>query len=112
MPLFLMSEVPLYAYRVHERGVGGDGALLRLGGVHQVHDVDHNLFKFGVQGLGFRVQGQGLGLKDVGIMTCHPHVQAAPRMPLSSKYKSISPTRKCTPLGPYCRPIPRVLGGS
>ena len=27
-------------------------------------------------------------------------------------YRGTSLTRKCTPLGPYRRPMPRVLGGS
>ena len=27
-------------------------------------------------------------------------------------YRGTSLTSKCTPLGPYCRPMPRVIGGS
>jgi hypothetical protein len=45
--------------------------------------------QFGFQGIGFRVLGVEIGV-----------------------YRGASLTRKRTPLEPYHRPMPRVLGGS
>jgi len=58
-----------------------------------------------------------------GYASWGPHVWAAPVFSISTGrtvkrinnlyiYRGTSPTRKRTPLGPYRRPMPRVLGGS
>jgi hypothetical protein len=67
---------------------------------------------FRVQGSGFRVQGSGFrtdllylaGSRFAGFLVCF--------LFRGSGYRSTSLTRKCTSLGPFRRPIPRVLGGS
>jgi len=75
------------------------------------------------QGLGFRVSGfgfrvQGLEWRVGAHKFEFREVQRAPPAPFHNLYtkheiyRVTSLTRKRTPLGPYRRPLPRVLGGS
>ena len=104
--LFPMSEVPLC--------------------VDHMHDV-----RFG-QGIGELAGfGHGLGLSRLYARYWGGDIQVSPaplcRLPMTAslsqllpsgallpmvEYRGISPARKCTPLGPYRRPMSRVLEGS
>ena len=57
---------------------------------------------FGAYSLGFRVEGLGLRVLGFRAWGCR----------YSGTYRGTSHTRKRTPLGPFRRPMPRVLGGS
>ena len=64
-----------------------------------------------ISGLGSWVSGVGFGSRISGGDTGKARTASAPGA-APSIYKGNSLTRKCTPLGPYCRPMLRVLGGS
>ena len=63
-------------------------------------------------GYGFKVTGLRCRFSSEGFGVPHGGLREDPRVEWSNLYRGTSPTRKRTPLGPYRRPLPRVLGGS
>ena len=55
--------------------------------------------------------GADVAARDSDDLTPEDHAPSDQVLALS-KYRVTSLTRKRTPLGPYRRPVPRVLGGS
>ena len=101
--MFLMSEVPLYAEAWDLCWVKFDP--IATGGISLYDSV--------------RLQRNGVVQRAYGSVSS-TRLPASPNLSrvtwtmrvVHMTYMGTSLTRKCTPLGPYRRPMPRVLGGT